>query len=618
MKSSPSKGFWKSFFLGASGKWFLMATIVGIVSGCGAIAFQVAGQVVVRYVLLEYSGFAPGEGHGEHALFESPETQFSFPMLLGVLTLGGLASGILVYTFAPEAEGHGTDGAIDAFHNRRGNIPLRVAIVKTIASAITLGTAGSGGREGPIAQIGASISSYLGQRMHLSARDRRILLAAGMGAGVGAIFRAPLAGALFAGEILYREADIESDVIVPAAIASIIAYSVYGLFLPPELCFAHIFGGLAQYSTHSLTELIPYSILAIALSLVAVLYIKIFYGIHELFGKLPGPKHIRPAIGALLAGLVAAGLYYSMGQDRAVLAVLSTGYGTLQQGLETPGEVGLKVLLIVGFFKILTTSLTIGSGGSGGVFGPSMVIGGCTGVAVGKICAMAWPGLVNPGAFGVVGMAGFFAGCAHAPISTIIMVSEMTGSYSLLLPAMWVSTLCFLMCKRSSLYRKQVASRLESPAHRGDFLVDVLEGITVEDVYRKDRKYECVPESMTLAEIVQLLSKTHQHYFPVINSEGSMVGIFSDDDIRRFIFDETIWQLADAADIMITRFLRVTPEEDLNSALQKFTRLNVDELPVLDAETGTKLLGMLRRKETIGAYNRRILEQKQEVAKQAE
>lgn len=603
---------------GAGGKWFLIAVVAGIVSGLGAIVFQVLGQLVVRYVLLQLSGFAPGEAHGERALFLPPDTPFSFPMLLLVLVGGGLVSGLIVYTFAPEAEGHGTDGAIDAFHNRRGNIPLRVAIVKTLASAITLGTAGSGGREGPIAQIGAAFGSLIGRRLSLSARDRRILLATGMGAGVGAIFRAPLAGALFAAEIMYREADLESEVIVPAAIASIIAYSVYGMFLPPDLCFAHVFGGLADYSTHSLMELLPYGLLALALSGVAVLYIKSFYGLHELFGKLPGPRHIRPAIGAGLAGLTAAALYYSFGQDRAVLAVLSTGYGTLQKGLESPAEVSLQVLLIVAFFKILTTSLTIGSGGSGGVFGPSMVIGGCTGIAVGKVVDYFFPGFINPGAFGVVGMAGFFAGCAHAPISTIIMVSEMTGSYRLLLPTMWVSTLCFLMCQRWSLYRKQVPSRLDSPAHRGDFLVDILEGITVADVFRTDRRFERVPESMRLADIIQLLSRTQQHYFPVVNNDGKLVGIFSDNDVRRFIFDETIWQLADAADVMLPRFLKVTPDEDLNSALQKFTRLNIDELPVVDSQDNGKLLGMLRRKEAIAAYNRSLLERKQEAARQTE
>lgn len=603
---------------GATGRWFLLAVLVGVVSGLGAIVFQFCGQVVVRFVLQQLSGFSPGEGQGEHHIFAAPATPFSFFWLMVVLIIGGLVSGVLVYTFAPEAEGHGTDGAIDAFHNRRGNIPIRVAIVKTIASAVTLGTAGSGGREGPIAQIGASFGSFVGRRLKLSARDRRILLATGMGAGVGAIFRAPLAGALFAAEILYRDADLESDVIVPAAIGSIVAYSVYGLSLPSEMCFAHVFGGLSDYSTTSLTELLPYTLLAVALSAIGFLYVRGFYGTHNLFAKLPGPKHIRPAIGAALAGGVAAILYYLYGQDRAVLAVLSTGYGTLQTALKSPGELTIELLLVVGFFKILTTSLTIGSGGSGGVFGPSMVIGGCSGVAIGKMCNTFWPGLVNPGAFGVVGMAGFFAGVAHAPISTIIMVSEMTGSYQLLLPTMWVSTLCFLLCQRFTLYSKQVPSRLESPAHRGDFLIDVLEGMTVNDVYRRDSETVSVQESMTLAEILQLLSQTQQHYFPVLNESGRMVGIFSDADVRRFIYDETIWKLADASDIMVSRFLFVTAEDDLNAALQKFTRLNLDELPVLESAESGKLLGMLRRKESIAAYNRKILERKQDVARHAE
>ena len=602
---------------GTTGTWFFLSLVVGAAAGCGAIVFQTAGQCVSRFVLTEYTGLVPGEGDGERAMFARPDRDLSIPSLLVVMTLGGLASGVLVYTIAPEAEGHGTDGASDAFHNRRGNIPFHVAIVKTIASAITLGTAGSGGREGPIAQIGAAFGSFIGQRLNLSARDRRILLATGMGAGVGAIFRAPLAGALFAGEILYRDADLESDVIVPTAIASIVAYSLYGLFLPKDLCFAHIFGGLSEYSTESLLELAPYTFLAIALSLMARVYVSTFYGIHDLFQKLPGPKHVRPAFGAFLAGVLAIALFLACDSNAQLLAVLSTGYGTLQKGLARPLEVTTTVLLLVAFCKILTTSLTIGSGGSGGVFGPSMVIGGCTGLATGKLCDMAWPSLVNPGAFGVVGMAGFFAGCANAPISTIIMVCEMTGSYQLLLPAMWVSTLCFVMCHRVQLYRKQVPSRLDSPAHRGDFLVDVLEGIRVEDVYRKGQKVECVEEPTRLREVLQLLSRTQQHYFPVVNQKGQIVGIFSDDDVRRFIYDETIWELADACDIMTSPFVKVTPDEDLNSALKKFTLLNVDELPVVQSGDESLMLGMLRRKELISAYHQRLQSRKDEVAHHA-
>ena len=479
-------------------------------------------------------------------------------------------------------------------------------MVKTLASAITLGTGGSGGREGPIAQIGAALGSFLGQRLGLSARDRRILLAAGMGAGVGAIFRAPLAGAIFAGEIMYREADLESEVIVPTATSSIVAYSIYGLFLPSHMTFSHVFGRLPAFSMGSLAELLPYGVMSLVLAVVGIAYIKCFYGVHDLFRKIPGPRHIRPAIGAALAGLVAVSLFYAFYNDNALLAVLSTGYGILQAALESPQDIAIRTLLLVGVFKILTTSLTISSGGSGGVFGPSMVIGGCIGVATGRIVQnLGWTS-ISPGAFGVVGMAGFFAGIARAPISTIIMVSEMTGSYQLLLPTMWVSTLCFLLCSGHSLYNKQVGSRLDSPAHRGDFMVDVLEGIKVEDVYRRDRKIESVPEAMPLAKIVKLLSRTHQHYFPVVDTDGAMVGIFSSDDVRSYIYDETIWQLADAADVMKSPFLSVSPDDDLHVAIQKFTALNIDELPVLDPLDSGKLLGMLRRKETIGAYNRQL------------
>lgn len=604
-----------------SGKWLLLSLAVGLTAGLGAIVFDVIGQAVAHLALAEWAGFQPTGARGEHHLFHGTDSVFSPGILLVVLVVGGLLSGCIVYAFAPEAEGHGTDGAIDAFHRQRGIISFKVVIVKTISSAITLGSGGSGGREGPIAQIGAALGSALGQRLKLSARDRRILLAAGMGAGVGAIFRAPLAGAIFAGEILYRDADLESDVIVPSAISSIVAYSVFGLFLPTDRTFGHVFGQLPEYPMNSLTELIPYGLMSLLLSLVGIAYVQCFYGVQSAFAKIPGPPHIKPAMGAALTGVAGLGLFYAFSQDTNALAVLGTGYGFLQRALEIstdPTGISITLLLSVAIVKILTTSLTISSGGSGGVFGPSMVIGGCVGVASGQMLQKLGWATISPGAFGVVGMAGFFAGIARAPISTIIMVSEMTGSYQLLLPSMWVCTLCFLLCSHTTLYRKQVKTRLESPAHRGDFLVDVLEGITVNDVYRRDRHTVMVPEAMPLAEIVKLLSKTHQHYFPVVESGGKVVGIFSTDDVRSYIYDETIWQLADAADVMTTKFISVHPGDDLNVAMRKFTSLNLDELPVMDPDVEGKLIGMLRRKETIAAYNRQLSNRQEDVRMQNE
>jgi CIC family chloride channel protein len=597
--------------LKSSGKWFVLSTLIGIVAGLGAITFQIASQSVLHFTLAEVAGYVPREPAGEQALFPHQPRSVVPWLIVAVMAAGGLVSGIIVYTFAPEAEGHGTDAAIEAFHQKRGFIRARIPIIKMITSAISIGTGGSGGREGPIAQIGAGFGSFLATQLKLSARDRRIMLAAGMGAGVGSIFRAPLAGALFAAEILYRDADLESDVIVPAAISSIVGYSVFTMFLPAHLRFVPLFGSQLNYTVASPLELMPLTLLAAILAIVGVAYIKVFYATHRGFKRIPIIPHVRPMIGAALAGVCGISLYYFTGRDERSLAVLSTGYGTLQAAVEDCRGIGVWLLVAIALLKIATTSLTIGSGGSGGVFGPSMVIGGCIGGAVGVFIHGIWPDLVpQPEVYVIVGMAGFFAGCAHAPISTMIMVSEMTGDYKLLLPTMWVSTLCFILCRPWTLYEKQVPSRLESPAHRGDFLIDVLEGIRVSDVPLKQR--QPVRESTSLHEILRMLPESLQNYFPVFDSQDRLVGIFSTNDVRSYLYDDTLWTLAVARDVMTTNIVSVVPEDDLNTAMQRFTELNLDELPVVSGDDSTSLLGMLRRKDAIGVYNKRLFERKQQ------
>ncbi len=600
----------------STGKWVLLASFVGLGAGIGAIAFQLLGQQVVRYTLTEFAGYVPAEAAGEHAIFPHPETVFSPWLVVLVMVLGGIASGVVVYTLAPEAEGHGTDAAIDAFHNKRGVIRGRIPVIKTIASAITLGTGGSGGREGPIAQIGAGFGAWLGARLNLSARDRRIMLAAGMGAGVGAIFRAPLAGAVFAAEILYSDADLEADVIVPAATASIVAYSVYTQSLPAETRFMPLFGDL-NHTFQSPAELLPYGILAAVLVIAGMAFVKLFYGVHKIFARLPLLPHFRPALGAGLAGLIGIGLYKLLGSNPQLLSVLGTGYGSLQDSLSNAGNVGLGILVLVVVAKAVTTSLTISSGGSGGVFGPSMVMGGCLGAAVGLGLQSLWPALVpQPEAFAVVGMAGFFAGIARAPISTIIMVRAMTGDFALLVPTMLVTTITFVVGHRWRLYAKQVPTRMDSAAHRGDFIYDVLEGLRVRDVFKPLGDMVLIHESTNLDEIVHRLARNHQHYFPVVDDNKAMVGIFTDDDVRSYLYNDEIWKLALASDVMISEYVYVSPDDDLNTALRRFTSLNLDELPVIDPDDSGRLLGMLRRKETIAAYNQRLMEHKQESAEE--
>lgn len=604
--------FLASFELQSSGKWILLASLVGAAAGCVAIAFEVLGQLVIRLTLGELAGYTPPTAAGEHALFEPATTSFSPWMIVLVMIGGGLLSGLIVQAFAPEAAGAGTDAAIDAFHSQRGMIRGRVVVIKTLASAITLGTGGSGGREGPIAQIGAGIGSWIGTRLRLTPRDRRIMLAAGMGAGVGAIFRAPLAGAVFAAEILYSDADLEADVIVPAATASIVAYSIFSQILPMETRFIPLFGEELNHRSTSPLELIPFMGLAVVLILVGILYVRMFHGSQSLFRRLAIRPSLCPAVGAAIAGLIGMFLLYLYDSDPRVLAVLGTGYGTLQLAVTNASQLGIPLLLTIAFAKIATTAASIGSGGSGGVFGPSMVIGGCLGAAVGLCFQAAWPQACgDPEAFAVVGMAGFFAGVARAPISTIIMVRALTGDFGLLVPTMLVTTLTFVTSHKWRLYRQQVPTRMDSKAHRGDFIVDVLEGLHVADVYRHDPDILLIPESMSLDEIVHRLAQNHQHYFPVVDADNRVVGIFTDDDVRSYLYDDVLWHLVVARDIMVSDIVSVAPDDDLNTAMKAFTALNLDELPVVDPNDPGNLLGMLRRKETIAAYNQRVMEHKQ-------
>jgi len=468
----------------------------------------------------------------------------------------------------------------------------RVPIVKTIASAITLTSGGSGGREGPIAQIGAGFGSFLATRMKLSERERRIMLAAGVSAGVGSIFRAPMAGALFAAEVLYRDPEFESDVIIPAGISSVVAYCIF--------CLVFGWGSLfdtPDFQFQNPLELGPYLVLSLVLVATGIFYVKSFYGITKLFKCIKIPNHIKPAIGGLCTGLI--GFYFPQ--------CLAFGYGFAQQALNN--ELTVSFLLALAIGKVLTTSFSIGSGGSGGVFGPSVVIGGAMGGAVGRVFHAIMPGIVaEPGAFVVVGMAGFFTAVSNTPISTIIFVSEMTDSYQLLLPSLLVCSVAYLASKKWTIYEKQPQNRIDSPAHAGEFFVDILQTIKVKDLLPRVRKVSLIPQDMRFVEFKRYFAKTKQHYFPVMDQNGRLNGIFSSTDIRGVLFSSEIENLVVMKDIATSDIILTTPEEDLNTVLQKFTTKNIDSLPVVETDDFGILIGMLTRRDVISFYNERILE----------
>jgi chloride channel protein, CIC family len=584
----------KGTHITTAGKWIFYYVLIGLIAGLGAIAFQYLCQMGSHIFMDQMAGYRPPQPAGEPHLFQPTDRPLSRWILFFLPAMGGIISGWLVYTFAPEAEGHGTDAAIDAYHNKGGFIRGRIPFIKTIASAITITTGGSGGREGPIAQIGAGFGSFLATKLKLSDRQRRIMLAAGIGAGVGSIFRAPLAGALFAAEVLYREPEFESEVIIPAGISSVVAYCIF--------CLVFGWGSLFEsqdFVFQNPLELGPYIVLAFVLVGGGILYIKSFYGVQRIARAIKIPNHIKPAIGGLCTGAIG---YY-------LPETLSFGYGFAQMALDN--QLTTLFLLGLALGKILTTSFSIGSGGSGGVFGPSVVIGGALGGAVGRTFHAIVPGIVSqPGAYVVVGMAGFFAAVSNAPISTIIFVSEMTNSYHLLLPSLLVCSLAFLFSRKWTIYVKQVRTKIDSNAHRGDFFVDVLGTIRVKELMPHVRTVKLIPEDMPFSAFRKMFSSTDQHYFPVVNKENRLTGIFSINDIRGILFDQEIGDLVVMKDIANPDIIVTSPSEDLNEVLKKFTIRNLHRLPVVKEEDHTILLGMLDRREVIQYYNQRVQETK--------
>ncbi len=594
MTQNTQKSTEKFLDLALVGKWSLNFLLIGLIAGLGSVVFHYMCQLGIHYLMDMMAGYRPPAPHGEHHLLPPTDTPFNRWVLLFLPSLGGIISGWLVFTYAPEAEGHGTDAAIEAYHHKGGFIRSRVPIIKTIASAITLTTGGSGGREGPIAQIGAGFGSFLATRLNLSERERRIMMAAGISAGVGSIFRAPLAGALFAAEVLYKDPEFESEVIIPAGISSVVAYCVFCLFFGWGSLFE-----TPPFKFRNPLELGPYLVLALVLVAFGVFYVKSFYGVIHVFKKINIPNHFKPAIGGLLTGLI--GFFWPQ--------TLAFGYGFAQMALFN--ELTIQFLLILAIGKILTTSFSIGSGGSGGVFGPSVVIGGAVGGVVGRLFHQLMPTVVTqPGAFVVVGMAGFFTAVSNTPISTIIFVSEMTNSYHLLLPSLLVCSVAYLACQRWTIYEKQVKNKVASPAHAGEFFVDILQTIHVKDLMSKVKKVNLIAEDMPFSDFKTYFSKTKQHYFPVMNKHQKMIGIFSSTDIREVLFSPHIEQLVRMHDIANRDVIFTTPSEDLNTVLQKFTTKNIDSLPVVQEEDPGVLIGFLDRRTVISFYNDQVRDMK--------
>jgi len=449
-------------FAMSSTKLVFYSILIGIVGGLAAQFFAECVRLASHYFLTGIAEYTPPGLPHEGGILTETFGKYGRWLIPVVTTLGGLLSGWLVYTFAPEAEGHGTDGAVKAYHQNGGRIRGRVPLIKTFASAITIGSGGAAGREGPTAQITAGIGSVVAGWLGLDDRTRRLLVLAGIAAGVSAIFRSPLGTAFFAIEILYTEMEFEARMLVYTVIAAVVAYAVNGIFVGWE----PIFSLPATTTFHVPFHLLWYSVLGIIAGVVGAVIPSVFYYTRDYFKKLKMPDKLKPALGGLLLGLMAL----------ALPQILGGGYGWMQLAMDGKLTIGLLAVLTVA--KIIALSFTISSGGSGGVFAPTLFSGTMLGAFVATLANTLFPHThLSIDAFAVVGMAAFFAGAARVPMATLLMVSEMTGGYKLMVPTMLAVVLSYMIqswltrnARYPTLYEAQVKTRSQSPVHHTEYL----------------------------------------------------------------------------------------------------------------------------------------------------
>lgn len=510
--------------------------------------------------------------------------------------LGGLLAGLIAFYYAQEVRGAGVSEVINAIVTRRGVIRSRVMWAKALASGITLGSGGSGGSEGPIVQIGAALGSRVGQVFKLSESNLKTLIACGASAGIAAIFNAPIAGVLFALEVILGDFAISAfaPVVISAVISAVVAHAYWGdqaVFVVPDYRFVDAF------------ELGWYLMLAALAGGLGVLYMRFLYGTDDFFENrlTQVPVWLKPAIGGLLVGCV--GLL--------VPEVLGVGYHTVGKALH--GDLVLETALVILVLKILTSSLTLGSGGSGGFFAPSLFIGAALGEAFGLFAQAYLPGVKSPpGAFAVVGMGAFVAGTTHAPLTATLIIFEMTGSYHIILPLMFTTILAVVVARsieRESIYSLKLARRGVRLHHGRD--LSVLAQMPVSKIMRTD--YDFVREHTPLGEMVSLIQHGSLHDFPVLDRSGQFLGMIWFHDIREVMLENDMYALLIAEDVLGDPPPHLLPRSSLADALVQFTAHDADTLPVFRAPSENHLVGVITRSDLMRCYERELLLREREV-----
>ncbi|MBK8251290.1 MAG: chloride channel protein [Polyangiaceae bacterium] len=562
------------------GRTLLHAIVVGAAAGLVSAAFSTAVERVQHWLLTSLAGYSFLRAAGERASEGAPGV-FRPWLLVWLPALGAGLAGYIGHRFAPEVLGGGGNAAIRVFHKRDAITRKRVPWLKAIASILTLGSGGSGGREGPTMQIGSSMASLVARWLKTSPRERRILYVAGIAAGVSAVFRTPLGAALFAAEVLYRD-DFESDALVPAVLASVVGYSVGLPFGESSRLFAHadsypfVPGHLPFFAALALFEV------ALALT-----FLRALKTVRMVSGKMPGPVWMRPGYGGLALGILTVPLLFwlgtRLGRPGGGFGILGGGYGAAQVAITGAdwlpgGWRGVQVLAALCALKLVASSFTLGTGGSAGDFAPSLVLGGLLGGAFGRATQLlTGDATINPGAFALVGMGTLFGGIAHVPLSSMVLVCELAGSYDLIVPLMLAEGIAFVALRRHHLYEAQPSSRSSA-----------VETVRAQQSLRVGDLAQAQPGARTFgpatggrAMLDAVGDATWQVTFPVLNETGKIVGVVPSKVLHVVASEEGMADWVVASDLMqepmVARF-----DEPAIEVLTRMLAAGLRQIPVLN------------------------------------
>lgn len=556
---------------------FILGIFVGIAGGLVSIGF--------RWLINFFEKFTiKGTGNTLDLLSQLP---FYWKLLVPVV--GGLIVGPLVYFLAREAKGHGVPEVMQAIALKNGVIRPRVVAVKSVASAITISTGGSVGQEGPIIQVGSALGSTIGQLLKVSPERLKILVGCGAAAGIAATFNAPIAGAFFALEVILGNFAIAS--FSPIVISSVLATVISRAFLGNSPIFV-----VPHYSLISSWEIPLYMALGILCGFVALAFTNSVYASERFFDQMKMPEYLKTPFGGIMLGITI--IFFPN--------IFGGGYETIEQAMK--GELLFKTLVMLIFIKLLATSITLGSGGSGGIFAPSLFLGAVAGGAFGYLVNFLFPSITaNSGAYAMVGMGAVVAGATHAPITSILILFEMTNDYKIILPLMIACTIATILArklKEDSIYTLKLSLKGISLNQGREEII--MKSYAVGDVMKPD--VPTVDECTKLDKIIKIFMNNQEPYFYVVTENGQLVGSLSTHYVKTVLSgDEGLENLIIARDLMVTSEAVVTPTTTLAECMNQFERVESEHLPVIDAKESRKLIGSISKKDVIKLYNREIL-----------